>query len=151
MDCQTMMTASPHALRGTDTVRAAINAMLEHRVSALPVLDGEGRYLGVVSVPGLFGLALPRVVRATTAMRDLAFLHEALPDIKRRLAENADAPVTAILQVDAPLLKADTSLIEAMLYFYRGHSMLPVVDPVSKKLLGVVTRVAALKLLAERL
>ena len=151
MNCQLMMTASPRSLRGTDTVRTAIAALMQEKVSALPVVDAQDRYLGVISVRGLIGLALPRIARSNSTMQDLAFLHESLPDIRRRLGENADQPLAKLLDAEAPTAELDSSLIEAMLHFYRGHSLVPVIDAETRKVLGVISRTDALRTLAEGL
>ncbi|MEO1130382.1 MAG: KpsF/GutQ family sugar-phosphate isomerase [Planctomycetota bacterium] len=57
---RSVMTKSPRVLQDTDLVRDAVRLVREHRADEIPVVDGEGRPVGLLDVQDLIAL---RVVR----------------------------------------------------------------------------------------
>lgn len=145
MTCRTIMTAHPHTLKADDPVGKAIGELLGHRHIILPVVGDNDRYLGVFGVFDLVGLLLPRVATLDSLLPDLGFLKDATPKAMRdRLAEIALQPISQHLRTDLPTLQPETSVVEALLLFYRGRLTLPVVDEKTGRLLGVVSQWDAL-------
>ncbi|HWC40680.1 MAG TPA: CBS domain-containing protein [Actinomycetota bacterium] len=112
--------------------------MAEHRISALPVLDPEGRVTGIVSEADLL-------------------LKEELPEgrARRRLfqgrrhrvqrAKAAGATAAELMTAPAVTVGPDASVTEAARLLHRhGIKRLPVVDPAGP-LLGIVSRADLLK------
>ena len=77
---------------------------------------------------------LPEVSR----LMELGFMTDTLEDAHDRFDKVASHPVGKYLQMDTPVLRLDTPVMNAVLYLYRTRSYLPVVDEASGKLLGVV-------------
>lgn len=89
-----VMTPEPATVRATDSVATATHLMAERRIKRLPVVDGEGRLVGV--------LARSDVLRA---------VGETFPRDTAAAAEHPGAQtVGEIMRVDAPTVRADADL-----------------------------------------
>jgi CBS-domain-containing membrane protein len=113
----------------------------EHRVSALPVLDREGRVLGIVSEADL--LLKEEYPEGPPEGR----LFQRLQRRRQRQARAKAAGDTAAELMTAPAVTVgpDTSVGEAARLLHRhGIKRLPVVDPAGP-LLGIVSRADLLK------
>jgi CBS-domain-containing membrane protein len=104
-----VVTASP----GQPLDAFARAVLLEHHFKALPVVDGQGTLLGMAGLAGLRGVPEGRWATATVA---------------------------DILDATAPSLGADRSVADAEELLRTGpYDYLPVVDPGSRRLVGVVS------------
>ncbi|MGA7450590.1 MAG: CBS domain-containing protein [Rhodoplanes sp.] len=145
MACQEIMDADPPVLQSTDTVGKAVSTLLEHRYLALPVVDSNRRYLGLFAKSRLFGLMLPSIVALEDVLpkiaqlTDLAYLSDDMDDLRTRFAALRDRPVAEYADREAPTLKPDSPLMEAVLLVYRTRNFVPVVEPASKRLIGIVS------------
>jgi CBS domain-containing protein len=89
-----LMTLDPVAIRMDATVEQAEELLREHRITGLPVVDAEGRLVGVISQTDLLYLAAPSV-------RALIRRHES----GIRVGEVMSAPPVTI-DAAAPLIDA---------------------------------------------
>jgi len=139
------MTTTPVVLKETDSVTTAMRILLDKRLLALPVVDSNGRYLGMFLRSRLVALLLPKIVQLEETMPEVArlvevgFMSDTLDDVHDRFAAVANDPVGEYLHTDTPILRLDTPVMNAVLYLYRTRSYLPVVDEASGRLLGVVS------------
>jgi CBS domain-containing protein len=117
----------------------------DNRLLGLPVVDDDGRYLGMFLRSRLVALLLPTIVQLEERLPELArllelgFMTDTLDDAHDRFRKVASDPVSKYLQTDTPILRLDTPVMNAVLYLYRTRSYLPVVDEASGTLLGVVS------------
>src|SRR5690606_10366610 len=114
MSCREVMTVDLPTLREGDSVWHALQVLTEHNSGGLPVVDDNGRYVGMLRLRDLLALALPKVV--TTDPRehmDLAFVQDKIGDLRARLNTLAKSPIKKYLSTDTPVLKPGTSLTEA--------------------------------------
>lgn len=143
--CSSIMTTKPSVIKQSESVAKAMRMLLDNRLLGLPVVDGDGRYLGMFLRSRVIALLLPRIVQLEESMPEVArlvevgFMSDTLDDARDRFAMVANDPVGKYLQTDTPILRLDTPVMSAVLYLYRTRSYLPVVDEVSGKLLGVVS------------
>ncbi len=153
--CREIMNPDPPVLLATDTVGHALAILLQRRTLALPVVDGERRYLGLFAKSRLFGLMLPSVVAQEDVLpkiahlTDLAYLLDDLEDLRKRFAPLRDHPVAAYADSEAPTLKPDSPLMAAVLLVFRTRNFVPVVEPRSRRLVGVVSTWDILSKFAE--
>ena len=137
------MSAPPAVLKPTDSVSFALRTMVEQRLPALPVVESDGRYLGMLPRSQLIALAMPRVLshedekHPLSHMLQVGFIQESLADLQERMDAVANGPLSRHLDIEVPVLSPDTPLMNAMLYFYRQRNILPVVD--NGKLVGIVS------------
>ena len=139
MGCSSIMTASPVTLRGDDSVAQAAEVLLNKRFIILPVVDADGRYLGLFGAFELLRALLPRAATINHLIPDLGFMADDLPVLREKFGELRTQRIAAHLRTDLPVLRPDTPIVEALLLFYRERSTLPVVEAASGRLLGVVS------------
>lgn len=154
MTVELLMNTRPTTLQATETVEHALNQLLKHHYRMLPVVDADGRFLGVFGIHHLLGLLLPKAATVPGGLTDLAYVRDSLKDLRRRVREIGEQSVQECLKnhaeavsqlaphgsgEDTPtVLRPGTPLIEVLLLLYRTRMSLPVVDPDSGRLLGVV-------------
>ena len=137
------MSAPPAILKPTDSVSFALRTMVEQRLPALPVVESDGRYLGMLPRSRLIALAMPRVLshedesHPLSHLLQVGFIQDTLVDLQGRLDAVANDPVSAHLDTEVPVLEAETPLMNAMLFLYRQRNILPVVE--NGRLLGIVS------------
>lgn len=130
-----IMTQPVISLRADATLAEAAAVLAEHRISGAPVIDDEGRVLGVVSEKDF--LTLMGAPRGETFMRIVALCLggrgcPATPGRKRTVAEVMSAPALTIGE------NATLSEISALMT-RKGINRLPVVDG-KGRLAGIITR-----------
>ncbi len=143
------MTIDPVTLRTDDRVALAAERLMAKRFINLPVVDAEGRYQGLFGVFELLRLLLPRGATVDHLLPDLRFMADDLSALQVHFGEMAGEPIGRHIRTDLPVLGPETPVIEALLQFYRNRTTLPVVDPSSRKLLGVLSYWDALAAIAR--
>ena len=141
MTCQTVMLPDPVTVLDSASLADAIDLLFRHRIKNLPVVDAAGRYKGLFGIHTLVRHMLPRAATLDEDARigDLAFVHDTLENLKERLADRLGEPVIRFADTLLRSLAPDMSLVETLLLLYRhGHNM-PVTDPQTGRLLGLVT------------
>ena len=133
------MDPNPTVLRPADTIRTATRFIMEHRYRSLPVVDDDGRFLGVFGVNCLLRLVLPPAVVMEYGLDSAPFVNETLSDLHRRLRNVEDQPITRCMKEEVSVVRPDTPLVETLLILYKARASLPVVDPASHRLLGVIS------------
>jgi len=139
------MTTGAVTINRTDTVARAMRLLLDNRLLGLPVVDEGGHYVGMLLRSRVVALTLPTIVQLEARIPEVArllevgFMTDTLDDARTRFAKVANDPVERYLDTDTPVLTPDAPVMNAVLFLYRTRSYLPVVDPATKKLLGVVS------------
>ena len=127
------------------TLSACLQAFVLNKVLAMPVVDNNGRYLGQFRKNLLIAAILPQVAvhdprfDHIAKMIDGGMLSETMEDVRERFAAIADKPVRKYLDTDTPVLQPDQPLVTAMFYLFHGRNFLPVVEPASGLLVGVIS------------
>lgn len=130
-----------------DTVQEALSLMVENRVAALPVVNGKGHCVGLLSTSDLVDIA--RDVNA-----DLLHLDELTSLSGRWLVDKlgqefGDARLGDLMSVDVETIGPETPVSEAAREMLRHQvHRLPVVDQ-QGKLLGIISTMDILAVLAE--
>ncbi len=119
------------------TVSHAIYLIHESGLASLPVLDEEGRVVGVISERDLIRAALPGYV---DMLQSVAFL-PSLDQLSRKLREIGGKPVSEFMSREVVAARPDDNDLQvADLMIRRGLKQLPVLDD-QKRLLGMVRRI----------
>jgi CBS domain-containing protein len=139
MAVRTIMTPDPLTLSAGDTIGRAAELILSKRFVNLPIVHGDGGYRAMFGVFELVGLLLPPGVITGRLAPDLEFIPENMPDLAAKLATMRDQPVGPHGRADLPVLKPDAPIVEALLLFHRHRSSLPVVDPATRRLIGILS------------
>lgn len=105
--------------------------------SSLPVLDEEGRVVGVISERDIIRALVPGYL---DLLRSASFL-PSLDQLAKKLRELAHVPVAQLMTREIVTCRPeDTDLHVADLMLRQGLKQIPVVDP-EGRLLGVVRRI----------
>lgn len=114
-----------------------IYLLYQSGLSSLPVLDEDGRVVGVVSERDLIRAVLPGYVHM---LQSAAFL-PSLDQLSRRLGEIGGRPVAEFMVHDVIAARPDDNdLYLADLMIRKGLKQIPVLDE-EKRLVGVVRRI----------
>ena len=139
MTAASIMNPHPAVLKSTDTIGAGARCIMEHRYRSVPVIDSDGCYLGIFGVNCLLRQVLPKAAIMEDGLDDVSFIHETLAELHDRLHEVEALQVTVCMNGEIEPVAPDTPLVETLLRLYRTKSSIPVVDPDSGKLLGMVS------------
>lgn len=141
--CRSIMSAPPALLKPTDTLLSGLQAIVQHRVPALPVVEADHRYVGMLARSHLIALAMPRVLshedqaHPMSHLLEIGFIQDTLADLQARIDAVAHEPLGRHADTEAPVLEPETPLMNAMLFLHRQRNILPVVE--NGKLLGIVS------------
>lgn len=118
------------------TAREALEALLENNVPGVPVVDGDGRLLGLVTDGHLLASALPRYLKI---MEDVSFVSEAGDNWVDYFAEAADRPVSEVMSGEVSYVEIGQSeLIVAHKMVHDGVSSVVVTQ--NGRVVGIVNR-----------
>ncbi|MCO6411756.1 MAG: CBS domain-containing protein [Thiogranum sp.] len=139
MTASSVMDPNPTVLRPTDTIGTAAEYIMEHRCRRLPVVAADGRYQGVFGVDCLLRMVLPKAIVMEHGLEKAPFIRETLSDLHRRFLEVEKQPVSLCMGEEAETVAPDTPLIETLRILYHHRGSLPVVDPESGRLMGMIS------------
>lgn len=139
MTARLVMNTNPSVLLDTDKISLAAEKIMEHRCRRLPVVDKDGRYIGVFGINCLLRLVLPRALIMEAGLDNAAFMKTDLRDLHQRFIKHMDDPISICMADDVRIISPDTPLIETLRILYNHKGSLPVVDKKDGKLCGVVT------------
>lgn len=139
MTAKLFMDPEPKVLRDTDTIETAAEQIMAHRYRSLPVVDDQGRYLGIVGVNCMLRLVLPKAVVMDKGLTNVPYMSTALDELRTRLRTVADEPVTTCLDTKATAVDPDTPTLDTLLTLYRTKTALPVVEKQTGRLVGVIS------------
>jgi CBS domain-containing protein len=144
-----IMDANPVIVAPEASVQEVVAALREHQLPGLPVVDSDGRVVGMVTEADLVlpdddgDLHIPHYVNLFGGTVFLESLHRFEGRLRKAFAANAADMMTR----DPDTVDPGTSVRDAArLIHATGHNRLPVVE--DGRLVGVVTRLDVLGALA---
>lgn len=131
-----------------DTLRNAVDTMVEDRVSALPVVDARGHCVGVISVTDLLGVTkdLSDELNALSESRGLD--HEVLVQ-KLESADVLTEQVKSWMSPDVVSVEVDSTIQHAAREMLRNRVHRLVVLDDQRQVVGVVSTMDLLTAFAE--
>ena len=139
MTAALLMNPHPTTLKPTDVISTAARYIMEHRYRSLPVVDEYGCYLGMFGVNCLLRLSLPQAAIMEHGLDSVSFIRETLADLHDRLREVENQPVTLCMNTEIEAVPPDNPLVETLLLLYRTMNSIPVMEPDTCKLLGMIS------------
>jgi CBS domain-containing protein len=139
MDCAAIMTKNPLTVREDETVGSAVEKLIAHRYTNLPVVDANGRYVGMFGIHDLLCLLVPRVALAGDLLPNLRFLGDDPGALRRRFADVKARRLGDAADRNAAMLAPDTSEVEAIRLFCQKHTSLAVTERGTGKVVGIVS------------
>lgn len=143
--CGAIMATDYPVLTAGMTLTECVRTMIEHRVLAMPVVDEKGRYIGQFRKNLLIATVLPQVAvhdprfSRHANMIDGGLFSETMDDVRERYTSIADKLVNRYLDTETPVLQPDQPQVAVMFYLFHGRNFLPVVEPDSGLLVGVIS------------
>ena len=144
-----IMDSSPVTVAPDASVEDVVAALREHQLPGMPVVDADGRLVGIVTEADLVlpddegDLHIPHYVNLFGGTVFLESLHRFEDRLRKAFAASAEDMMTR----DPDTVGPDTSVREAARLLHEtGHNRLPVVE--GGRLVGVVTRLDVLGALA---
>jgi CBS domain-containing protein len=145
-----IMDSSPATVSPDATVEEVVSTLRQNELPGVPVVDGEGRCVGIVTEADLVlpddqgDLHIPHYINLFGGTVFLEPLGRFEQRLRKAFASNAADMMTANPEAVGP----DTTIREAARIVHEsGHNRLPVVE--DGRLVGVVTRVDLLGALAR--
>ena len=141
MTAKLFMNPSPVVLRTNDTIEHGARQVMAKQRRSLPVVDDEGRFKGMLTVNCLLYLCLPQSATADGGLTSVSFVQTSLDELRERLKEKMDKPVTICLKKkeDVIAVHPDTPILETLLALYKAKANLPVVEKGSGRLVGMIS------------
>lgn len=139
MTATSIMDPNPTVVKPTDLIKTAIGYIMDNRYRNLPVVADDGTYLGSFGVSCLLKNVLPKAVLMKHGLTSVPFVQETLADLHNRLHELEHHTVDMCMNTEATTVSPDTPLVESLLILYNNRDSLPVVDPDTGKLVGVIS------------
>lgn len=139
MNAEVVMDPAPTVLKPTDMISTAARYIMEHRYRNLPVVDEEGRYLGIFGVNCLLKLVLPKAAVMAQGLDSVSFMRETLSDLHDRFRRLEHEPISVCMSTDVATVSPDTPLVETLLILYRTKTSIPVVEPKTGRLAGMIS------------
>lgn len=146
----TLIERGGHALRDTDPLSVAVDRLLDGAAWGVPLVGTDGTYRGCCTVRSVASLCLLINGETAALMPSLGFLRDDLPRIRDRLASSLTMPAAQAIDPFVPTIPASATLPEIFFHFYRGHSLLPVIEEETRRLIGVITSQQALRAVLGR-
>jgi CBS domain-containing protein len=144
-----IMDPDPVTVRPETPVEQVVATLRQHELPGLPVVDGEGRVVGMVTEADLVlpdddgDLHIPHYINLFGGTIFLEPLSRFEQRLRKAFASNAADMMTS----DPDTVSPDTTVQEAARIIHEsGHNRLPVVE--DGRLVGVVTRLDVLGALA---
>lgn len=146
-----IMDSTPASVSLDASVEDVLQTLREHELPGVPVVDGEGRVVGIVTEADLVlpddqgDLHIPHYVNL---FGGTVFL-EPLGRFEKRLRKAFASTAADMMTSDPDAVGPDTTVRDAARLIHdSGHNRLPVVDA-GGRLVGVITRVDLLGALAR--
>lgn len=144
MSCEGAMITKVVSLTPDQTVEEATALLKKKVIRAAPVLDGEGRLLGMFSFRYILSNLLPVSVTMDDGLQNLDFVIGAAPGIAKRLRRLKPQTVGEVLDRKTVVLSPHVPIWEAIRLLVRYGSPLPVIDA-DGVFLGLVTEQSAIE------
>jgi CBS domain-containing protein len=145
-----IMDATPITVAPDASVEEVVGTLRQHELPGVPVVDGDGRCVGIVTEADLVlpddegDLHIPHYINL---FGGTVFL-EPLGRFEQRLRKAFASNATDMMTSDPDTVAPETTVQEAARLIHEsGHNRLPVVD--DGRLVGVVTRLDVLGALAR--
>lgn len=139
MTARLVMDPNPPILRPTDRIKTAAEVIMQGRYRRLPVVEADGRYIGMFGVNCLLGMVLPKAIFMQHGELLSHIPRETLSELHQRFKNVEEQPVTLCEFEEEPVVYPDTPLIQTLFTLYNNRTNLPVVDRDSGRLEGLIS------------
>lgn len=145
MKVKEVMTRDVKSILPDISVKEALDLLDKMQISGLPVVDAQGKLVGMFTEKGVLSYILPSYIEKVGK-----FIYEENPKVtKKKFMELSNIKVAQLMRKDVITITEDTTLCEvARLMLTQKARRIPVVDK-SGEMVGIVARCDILKGLAK--
>lgn len=143
MPCHAAVTKKLVSVSVDSAIEDALGVLRKAKIDAAPVVDADGRLVGVFSLPLLFQNILPVDVAMADGLK-LGMKVSAAPGLAKRLRKVLPLPVRDFMARKVNYVFPETPTWEGINLLMQHGGPLVVIDKESEKLLGVMTLQSAL-------
>ena len=154
MFCRNAMVTNVVSAGPEQTIQDALGLFEQHRIRAVPIVDGRGSLLGQFTFDVMLSNLLPGAVLVNPhEMMDvnlrLDYLVDAEPDVAKHLRDLLPTKLSEAMDRDVRVVHPDTPLWEGIRLLVLHGSPIPVVEEKTRKLLGLLSVQSATGRLVE--
>lgn len=149
MSCASIMTRAPASLHGSESLAEAAAKLFSQHHPDLPVVDDDGRFIGMFGIDDLLELIMPRVALAGNLLSNRRFIDDDPNAMRRRFGALKDRKISEFAHSSCATVEPETPQIDAVRLLCLNRSALPVVEKKTGKVVGMVSRWDVLRGLLE--
>lgn len=156
MPCSNAMITDVVTVTPEMSVEEALVLFQEKGIRGAPVVDENGKFLGLLNFKYLLDKILPAPLAMQSEIRMLKSMNLSLDHLPGqsqwlagRLQKLLDDPVKSVMKKDVSVVHPYTPLREAVRIMVLQGSPLPVVDDKTDELLGLISSQGAIKVLLQ--
>lgn len=143
MKAKDFMTTNVITCTEDQSVADAAKLMVEKEFSVMPILNSEGKLVGIVTESDFVGKEV-KVPHALASIKQLFGQNFYFNDVETLYAEAKNKKLSSVMSKNLKTIKPETSLSKVVNYMIsKNIKRLPVVD--GEKLVGIITRKNILK------
>lgn len=140
MTAKLLMNPSPVVLGTDNTIAEGARQILAKQRRSLPVVDGDGRFQGMLTANCLLYLCLPSAATMAKGLENMPYVTNSLQDVAERLTRYLDEPISLCLKVEnVAIVRPETPIVETLLTLYHTKANLPVVEEGTDRLVGMIS------------
>lgn len=145
MKIKEIMTKNVTSLKLDSTVQDALILLFKMQISGLPVIDAEGRLVGMFTEKDVLAYLLPSYIEKVGK-----FIYADNPkSSKKKFTELGKIKVSQLMRKDVITAEEDTALCEVSRMMLTNKARrIPIIDK-AKKVVGIVARCDVLKAMAS--
>lgn len=130
MACKNALIQNVITVRTETSVEEALALISQHSIRSVPVVDDQGKFVGMFGLHALMDDLLPTAARMEGGVTDLGFVIGGAPGAAKRIRKLAPQPVGGfVVGKDGDgVLSPDLSMLETIRRLSHYGSPLPVVD-----------------------
>lgn len=134
----------------------AVSILTSKHLAALPVINEQGLFVGVIGVGGLLEMLLPQSLRTALAenaedVPDLSARDSSIEELRRKLALLSDTTVGKLTNRNVPVIYPDSTVMEVMLLLLRQEDEVAMIDRETHKFICMVSELDLLHTLNDGL
>jgi CBS domain-containing protein len=122
------------------TVGEALRMFKEHNIRNVPVIDANGKFLGLFGLKEVLKNILPAAVDMGKGLTNMEFIVGGAGNVAKKLKKSHDLKVGDTLKKEAGVIHPDSTTWEALRVMVKHGSPVPVVEEKTFKFVGLISR-----------
>ncbi len=151
MPCDSAIIKDVYTLSPDLKVADALKFIHEKDVRAMPVIDKDGRLVGVFSLSVMLKNLLPAVAKMEDGLQKLGFVVGASTGIAKRLQKEQLQTVAETMEKDVTVAHPSTALWEIIRIMVKYGSPVPIIEEDTGIFVGIVSEQSATRDLEQRI